>query len=162
MAWGRLQRQGSVEAVVDAPVDAVWDVVSDPTRTGEWSHEARRHEWRAGSGRATPGARFRGHNRVGPIRWTRECEVLAVDPPHEIAWRTVPTPLFPDSTEWRLRVEPADGGGTRIVQSFRVLRLHPLLDRLFWLVLPPHRDRSAALTADLDRIGRRARDGGAP
>lgn len=162
MAWGRLQRRGSVEAVVDASVDAVWAVVSDPTRTGEWSHEARRHEWRAGSGPATPGARFRGHNRVGPIRWTRECEVLVVDPPREIAWRTVPTRLFPDSTEWRLHVEQAGAGRTRIVQTFRVLRLHPLLDRLFWLVLPPHRNRSAALTADLERIGRLARRRGAP
>jgi hypothetical protein len=43
-------------------------------------------------------------------------EVLPVDPPRQIAWRTVPTPLFVDSSDWRITLEPV-GAGTRIVQA---------------------------------------------
>ena len=45
-------------------------------------------------------------------RWSRTCEVLAVEPPRQIAWRTIPTPLFVDSSDWRITLEPA-GAGTR-------------------------------------------------
>jgi hypothetical protein len=78
--------------------------------------------------------------------------VLAVDEPREVAWRTLSTPLFPDSTEWRIRLEPA-AAGTRIVQTFRVLRAPWLLDRLYARLLPNHRDRDRALAGDLARIG---------
>ncbi|MFT3873033.1 MAG: hypothetical protein QM714_10365 [Nocardioides sp.] len=38
-----------------------------------------------------------------------------------LTWRTVPTFFVPDSTEWQLTMEPI-GSGTRITQSFQVLR----------------------------------------
>ena len=52
---------------------------------------------------------------------------------------------MPDSTEWHIRVEPVEGGGSRIVQSFVVLKLNPIMDRLFYAMTPEHRDRTAAL-----------------
>ena len=86
--------------------------------------------------------------------WSRTNEVLAVDAPREIAWRTVPTRTMPDSTEWHIRVEPVEGGGSRIVQSFVVLKLNPIMDRLFYAMTPEHRDRTAALRDDLERLGK--------
>jgi hypothetical protein len=80
------------------------------------------------------------------------CEVTVADAPRELVWRTVPTRLYLDSTEWRISIEATDAG-TRIVQRFTVLHLHPLLDRLFWLIMPAHRDRMAALEGDVQRIG---------
>jgi hypothetical protein len=148
----QVQKSARVEVVVDAPLPDVWRVVSDVTRVGEWSHECRSAAWTAGPGIAVPGARFRGRNRAGPWRWGRTCEVLGVDEPREVAWRTLSTPVFPDSTEWRIRLEPA-GVGTRIVQTFRVLRAPWLLDRLYARLLPNHRDRDRALAGDLARIG---------
>ncbi len=152
----QVQKNSRVEVVVDAPVEDVWRVVADVTRTGEWSHECRSVAWVPGTGTAVPGARFRGSNRAGWARWTRTCEIIAVDPPHEIVWRTVPTLMFPDSTEWRIRLEPS-GPATSIAQSFRVVRAPWLIDRLYARLIPSHQDRDARLAEDLARIGPVAR-----
>src|SRR6266568_5485424 len=127
MARG-VAKTGRAEALCDAPPGAVWRV-ADVTRTGEWSHECHRVRWLGAATAAAPGARFRGSNRSGWLRWRRVCEILTADPPRELAWRTVSTPLYPDSTEWRILVQPA-GPGTRIAESFQVVRLPPAwLDR---------------------------------
>jgi Polyketide cyclase / dehydrase and lipid transport len=154
----QVQKSARIEAEVEAPVHDVWPVVSDVTRVGEWSHECRSAEWTSGAGRPAPGARFRGRNRAGVWRWSRTCEIVAVDEPHEIAWRTVPTRLFPDCTEWRIALQPS-GRGTRITQTFTVLRAPWLLDRLYARLLPTHQDRDGRLAADLARIGTVAQRG---
>ena len=148
----QIPRTGQVETVVAAPTDAVWRVVADVTRVGEWSHECRRVEWLDGATRAAPGVRFRGLNKAGPWTWSRINEIVAADPPHTFVWRTVSTRLFPDSTEWRIALDPVEGG-TRIVQSFRVLRAPATLARLYAIVVPTHRDRSTGLANDLRRLG---------
>ena len=126
--------------------------VSDVRRTGEWSHECRSGSWLDGADAAAVGVRFRGRNRHGWLRWTRTCELVAVDAPSALAWRTVPTRLFPDSTEWRIELT-AEGQGTRISQSFRVVRTTQLLDPVYALLIPDHQDRDARLADDLARIG---------
>ena len=148
----RVQKQGHVEVVVAATPDQVWRVVSDVTRTGEWSHECRTVEWVGGSTTARPGARFRGRNQAGRWSWARTCEVVTARAPREISWRTVPTVLFPDSTLWSLRLEPVDGG-TRIIQSFEVVRAPRFLDPVYAALIPAHQDRDARLAEDLARIG---------
>jgi hypothetical protein len=147
-----IARTGRVETTVDAPIDAVWRVVADVTRVGEWSHECRRVEWLDGATAAAPGVRFRGTNKAGPWTWSRVNEIVAADAPRRLVWRTVPTLLFPDSSEWRVELAPVDGG-TRIVQSYEVLRAPALLGRLYALVIPAHRDRSGGLRDDLRRLG---------
>ena len=140
------------EVSVDAPVAAVWGLISDVTRTGEWSRECYQAAWLHGATRAAPGVRFRGRNRSGWLRWSRVCEVVAVEAPREFAWRTIPTPLLPDSTEWRIALEPVNGG-TRIVQSYQVIKVPGWLDWVTARVNPAHIDRSGALADDLRRIG---------
>ncbi len=154
----QVQKSSRVEVVVDAPAADVWPLVADVTRVGEWSHECRSAEWTSGDGSPAPGARFRGRNRAGRLRWSRTSEIVAVDEPYEIAWRTVPSWLYPDSTEWRIRLQPS-GPGTRITQSFSVLRAPWLLDRLYARLIPSHQDRDARLRADLERLGAAARRG---
>lgn len=147
----RVQKRGHVSVVVDADIEAAWDIVRDVTRVGEWSHECVGAVWTGEVRAPAVGARFRGRNRAGLFRWGRVCEIVAADP-YELAWTTVPTVLFPDSTEWRIRlVEDVDG--TRIEQSFRVIRAPKLLDALYARLIPAHRDRSAALADDLRRLG---------
>jgi Polyketide cyclase / dehydrase and lipid transport len=155
---GTLKRTSRVEVVTDASPEAVWAVVSDVTRVGDWSHECRTGEWVDGATAARAGARFRGRNRIDRRGWTRLNEVVSVDEPRELVWKTVPTALFPDSTRWSITVEPV-AGGTRIVQRYEILKLNPLLDRLFYLTTPKHRDRTAALTDDMRALGEVARSG---
>ena len=147
-----IARTGRVEAVVEAPVDAVWRVVADVTRTGQWSHECREVRWLEGSSVAAPGVRFRGRNRSGWLRWTRVCEIMSVQPSRELVWRTLSTALFVDSTEWRITLEPA-GPGTRIVESYRVVTLPRWFEWLVSPLNPGHADRTAPLSADLHRLG---------
>ena len=79
--------------------------------------------------------------------------ITDVTPGRSLTWRTIPTWRFVDSTEWRITLEPLAGGGTRIVQTYDVVRCPPWWEWLVARVVPPHRDRSEALAADLARIG---------
>jgi len=147
-----IARTCRTEVIVEAPVQAVWRVIADVTRTGEWSHECHQVAWRRGAGAAVPGVQFRGRNRSGWLRWSRVCEVIAVQAPHEIAWRTIATIAFPDSTDWRITLEPVDTG-TRIVQTYQVTRCPRWYEWVVTRVNPAHVDRSGALADDLRRLG---------
>ncbi len=148
----QIPRAGRFETFVAAPIDAVWDVVSDVTRVAEWSHECRRVEWLDGATKAVPGVRFRGTNKAGPWTWSRINEVVVADEPTTFVWRTVPTLMFPDSTEWRIELEAIDTR-TRITQSFQVVRAPAVLSRLYAFAVPAHRGRGTGLTDDLRRLG---------
>jgi uncharacterized protein YndB with AHSA1/START domain len=153
-----LPRRGTVEVTVDASPEQVWAVISDVTRIGEWSHEAQSNVWLDGAVAAAPGVRFRGQNRQGRSRWSRTCEVVRVDDGLAIAWRTVPSRLYRDSSLWTYELEPA-GAGTLIRQRFEILQIAPFFDWLYYRVVPAHRDRSAALEGDVRRLGEAAARG---
>jgi hypothetical protein len=148
----KLPREGRCVVTSEASVDDVWRVVADVTRTGEWSHETGQVDWLDGADGPAPGVRFRGRNQVRRLRWSRTCEVLAVEPGRSLTWRTVPTLLYPDSTEWTIEVAPLDDGGSQIEQRFRVVKLPAFFDHLYWRLVPAHRDRSDALRGDLERL----------
>lgn len=154
-------RSGGVDVVVGAPIDAVWRVASDVTRTGEWSHECRSVAWIRPATAPVPGARFRGRNRSGWVRWSRTCELTAVDPSRELAWRTVSSLLYPDSTAWRIELEPT-GSATRVRISYQVSSLPAWFERIVSVTTPAHADRTAGLAADLRRLGELAARESAP
>ena len=148
---GTLARHGHTETVACAPAEAVWQIIADVTRVGEWSHECRGARLLGDARAAAPGVRFRGQNRSGVFRWSRSCVFTLVEPPRAIAWRTGGLWGRVDSTQWRLDLEPVQGG-TRIIQTYQVLRVAPGLDRVYWRLIKAHRDRRAALADDLDRL----------
>jgi hypothetical protein len=151
----RVQMENGLAVTVDADIDDVWDVVCDVNRVGEWSHECVGAAWLSDATSATPGARFRGRNRAGVFRWGRVCEITSAEP-YELTWRTVPTTLYPDSSEWRIALDKVDAA-TTISQHFRVLRAPKVLSVLYALLIPAHRDRTTALIEDLERLGEVAR-----
>ncbi len=77
---GTIPRHATVDAVVDAPPTAVWEVVGDPRRTGEWSHECLEVAFVDGATAPGVGVRFRGRNKVGKNGWSRTCEIVAFEP----------------------------------------------------------------------------------
>jgi hypothetical protein len=149
---GTLPKSGSVTVDTAATPQQVWDLLADVTRAGEWSHETQGGEWLDGAAGAAPGVRFRGRNKQGRTRWTRVCEILEADAPRTLSWRTIPSRLYADSTRWTYELEPTDTG-CRITQRFEVIQISPFFDWLFYLLIPAHRDRSAALEGDLQRLG---------
>ena len=77
--------------------------------------------------------------------------MLDVDAPRRLVWRTMPTRLLPDSTRWEFEVV-AKGAGSTLTERMQVLQIPGFYDRLFAAMLPQHRDRTADLQADLQRI----------
>ncbi len=148
-----LMRSGRVETTTAATPEQVWAVVADVTRVGEWSHECKVGEWLDGATAAAPGVRYRGSNQVGRVRWSRTNEIVGVDEGSQLVWRTVPRRrCIPTAPSGRITIEPRDGG-SRIMQTFEVLKLGAIMDRLIYLVTPAHRNRLPALEEDLQRLG---------
>lgn len=136
---------------IGAPAREIWSLISNVERMGEWSPECYRVTWLDGANSpAKPGARFKGHNRWGPVRWSMTCEVKTADPGHEISWTTVQRGR--ELVHWRYRLAPY-GDGTSVTESFEVFWLPPMA-RLFEDILMVHRDqdREQAMRATLERI----------
>jgi uncharacterized membrane protein len=146
-----MRRECEVSVAIDAPSEAVWSVVSDVTRVGEWSGECRGCAWVEGTGSLAPGARFRGRNRRGGMRWTRLNEVIRAEAPNELVWRTVPGGLYPDSSEWRLAINPT-ADGCEVTESYRIVKIPKIMELAIPVVIPAHRDRERDLTDDLHRL----------
>jgi hypothetical protein len=148
---------GSVERTIDAPADVIYRVVTDVAATRRLSDECRRAEWLDGDlDEAVVGARFRGHNRIGPIRWSRVCEVIEARPDAAFAFRTVPERWDPsrrDSTIWRYDLEPSPAGGTTVRHSYEVAEqpLRPF-KAVYGRIFPHHRDMRPAMRHTLDAL----------
>jgi len=146
----RLPRTRVVEVTVAASPDAVWEVLVDVARVGEWSHEARGAQWTKGNSAAV-GNTFRGTNRLGRIRWSRRCTVTAAERPSRFSYRTHGG-IFGDQTEWTFDLVPT-GTGTLLRETYQILTMPRALEAAVVVLMPSHRDRGAALKGDLERIG---------
>jgi uncharacterized protein YndB with AHSA1/START domain len=122
----------SVTVHIDAPPEAVWELVSDVTRIGRYSPETFEAEWLDGATGPAVGARFRGHvkrNGKGPIYWI-SCTVEVCEPGREFAFGTgSPGKAL---NVWRYQLEPS-GEGTDVTESFQLADVFWL--RLYWAVL---------------------------
>jgi hypothetical protein len=147
---------GSVDIHVAVPPEAVYDIVSDVTKTGERDPECREADWLPGATPGTVGARFRGRNRAGRfIRWSRVCEVVTAEPAQAFAFRTVPERIDVtrnDSTTWSYALVPEDGG-TRITHSYEITKM-PMapMQALYGRLLPQHRDMRPQMAETLAKL----------
>lgn len=67
---------------------ALYEMVSDVPRMGEWSPENVGCTWLGGATGASVGARFKGKNQRGWRRWSTVNEVVEADPGRAFAFRT--------------------------------------------------------------------------
>ena len=146
-----LATQGTVSVEVAATPAQVWTLLADPTRVGEWSHEAVGAQWLDDADRGVPGAWFQGRSHVRIFGWRRHCMVTVTEPNCRFAWRTRGG-IGHDCTEWSFTVEPTSTG-TRITQTFIVLACSRWWARLISVVVPEHKEREIALADDLRRLG---------
>ncbi len=156
----RSARRGSVQIHIDAPAERVWALISNLERMGEWSPECYRVQW---EGRATspavPGARFRGWNRYGPMKWSVACKVKTAVPDKELSFSTLVREK--EMVTWTYQILPSDRG-VELVESFDVGWL-PLSARLAedYLMRDRDRRREEAMRATVGRIKRLAESGAA-
>ena len=141
---------------IDAPAERVWDLVGDPARIGAISPECHRVEWLGTASGPAPGARFKGHNRKGLLRWSTTGTVVEYAPQQEISWDV---DLMGQSVaRWGFRLS-SEGGRTRIEQYWRDRRspLAKVVGRARAWDVPAANRRGMEQT--LDAVRRRAEQG---
>jgi uncharacterized protein YndB with AHSA1/START domain len=136
--------EGEARVRIEAPPQRVWAAISDVTRMGEWSPECYRGEWLDGATGPTVGARFRGYNKRGLMKWSTVATVTAAEPGREFAFV-----ISPGGTIWRYRFEPA-GEGTGVTESFQTGGLR-VLDA-FYTLIGRKRQVEAAMRSTLERV----------
>lgn len=106
-------------ATVDiaAPAEAVWALVSDLTRMGEWSPETIKVEWTGGSTGPSVGATFKGTNKLGPRRWSTNGRIVTANPPNELAWDVKVLGL--DVARWTYRIESTGEFSCTVTETFQ-------------------------------------------
>ncbi|MFT7650330.1 MAG: hypothetical protein ACI8Y4_005100 [Candidatus Poriferisodalaceae bacterium] len=118
------QAQASVE--IDASPDAVWAMVSDITRMGEWSPEATGGRWLpredGGLGDGSVGDWFEGNNRVGEREWSRECQVARAEPGRDFTF--VVGGVEENCTWWSYECEPT-ASGTKLTERWWIVNFTP-------------------------------------
>lgn len=100
--------------VVAATPQAVYDLVSDVTRTGEWSPTCAACWWDEGAG-PEAGSWFTGRNETPERTWETRSQVVAAQPGREFAWL-----VGGKLVRWGYLLEPVEGG-TRLTESWEFL-----------------------------------------
>ena len=113
-----------VAADFRVPPPRAWDLVSDPTRIGEFSAECKNARWIEGDERPAVGARFEGTNQSvlddGQIfEWTRPCTITRCERPSLYAYVTHDRWDHP-ATEWSFSLDEIPTG-CRVTHSMRLL-----------------------------------------
>ena len=104
-----------IEERIAAPADALYALVSDITRTGEWSPENIGGRWLGRATASAVGVRFRGSNRRGFRRWTTTCTVVAADPGRRFSFDVALAGIT--VARWTYDFAP-DGGGTLVTETW--------------------------------------------
>lgn len=124
MTEARADRELRAEAVVHAPPERVWEMLTDFARLPEWSPElVRMLPMKRGGLR--PGQWYLGINRRKAVVWPSRSVVAAVEPGRRLVWDTKSS-----GAQWIWELEPVDGG-TRVVHRRPVPKAMTLMSRAF-------------------------------
>jgi Polyketide cyclase / dehydrase and lipid transport len=104
----------SESILIARPADALYDLISDVTRMGEWSPVCRACWWDDGAG-PRAGAWFTGRNESAERTWETRSLVVAADRGREFAFMVGGAWI-----RWGYAFEPAEGG-TRVTESWDFL-----------------------------------------
>lgn len=108
---------------IAAPPEAVYALVSDMTRYGEWSTQNVGGEWLDG-GTGKVGDWFEGHNKAGKMEWKAKAEITEATPGKEFGFWTMGKEA--QVAHWRYSMEPS-GAGTKLSEHYR---LHNVPDQI--------------------------------
>lgn len=126
----------AVTVSIKASPEAVYALVSDVTRMGEWSPECVRCEWQDTT-------TFKGWNKRGVLKWSTTAKVKTAEPGKEFSFATQSGGK--DSTLWRYEFA-ATADGCDVTESYEELYAPKLLAWLEGLVM---KNRSTELEAGM-------------
>jgi hypothetical protein len=104
----------SESIVVAATPEALYDLVSDVTRVGEWSPECCEGWWDEGAGPKV-GDWFNGRNKSGDQTWETKSQIVAAERGKEFAFKVGGSFVY-----WGYTFAPVDGG-TELTESWEFL-----------------------------------------
>jgi hypothetical protein len=128
----------SASVTIRATAEDLYDLVTDVGGMGRFSPECTGGAWLDGATGPAVGARFKGTNRRGWVRWSTVNRVVAAERGVEFAFETDGS-----GARWTYRFEP-DGAATVVTESREMFKQRP---------------RSAALFAKLLLGGAESHDG---
>ncbi|HWC35394.1 MAG TPA: SRPBCC family protein [Mycobacteriales bacterium] len=139
---------------IEARPEALYSLVSDVTRTPEYSPEVVKCTWIKGATGPVVGARFKAINHAGRVPdWPNKPVVTVADAGRAFAFER--SEVGGGTIEWRYTFEP-EGTGTLVTESYTVLKP---VNALGWFIidtLAGLKDRESDLrrgmTESLDRI----------
>ena len=126
-----VETAASTSIDIAASAETVYGILTDLSRVSEFSPECYKSEWEDGSTGPEVGAKFRGYNQAGDMKWDAGCVVVAAEPGREWAFE-VPA-QDGRRTLWRYEIEATDGG-CRVTESFD----SPILDQEFFQKMNRH------------------------
>ncbi|GAC80526.1 Polyketide cyclase / dehydrase and lipid transport [Gordonia malaquae] len=94
---------------VNATPEAVWSVISDLPRMGEWSPQCKKMI--VFGGEVKQGARTLNVNRRGPLVWPTSAKIVTFDTNREIAFR-----ISENHTVWSYKIDATETG-SRVTES---------------------------------------------
>ena len=108
-------RQHQESVTVQASAETLYDLVSDITRTGEWSPVCTSCWWDDTASAGQAGAWFTGRNEIPGRTWETRSLVVAAERGREFAWV-----VGGKYVRWGFTLTPADNG-TTLTESWEFL-----------------------------------------
>jgi hypothetical protein len=144
----------SVSRYIEATPEALYELISDVTRTPEYSPEVVKCTWKKGATGPAVGARFKAINHAGRIPdWPNWPIVTVADPGKTFAFER--TEVGGGTIEWRYVFEP-QGTGTLVTESYTVLKK---VNAFGWFIIDTlaglkdrRSDLNRGMTRSLERI----------
>ena len=144
----------TVSRYIEASPEALYALVSDVTRTPEYSPEVVKCTWINGATGPAVGARFKAINHAGRVPdWPNKPIVTVADRGRTFAFER--TEVGGGTIEWRYVFEP-EGSGTLVTESYTVLKK---VNGLGWFIIDTlaglkdrRSDLHSGMTTSLDRI----------
>jgi uncharacterized protein YndB with AHSA1/START domain len=130
----------TVSVTINAPAENVYDLLADIAQMGRWSPECTGGRWVGDATEPAVGARFKGSNRHGLMRWTTNCSVTKAERGKAFEWEVKESGM-----RWGFRFEPAPGGGTVVTEYRDRAKEAPLPIRLFLRTGALGRDREGLM-----------------
>ena len=97
---------------VNASPEHLWSLITDVTQMGRWSPECWSCTWLDGADGPVVGARFKGRNKRGLMRWSTISTVVVADEPSHFAFE-----VDNSGMRWGYRLD--GGGSTTRVSEYR-------------------------------------------
>ncbi len=117
----------SVERVIPAPAEAIFDLLVDPTRHRDFDGSGTVREAKGPSRRLELGDRFAMSMKMG-VPYSMVSTVIELEENRRLAWQTRgPTPVgqLVAGRIWRYELEPTHGG-TRVRETWDITHESPL------------------------------------